>query len=135
MINPAWADAIIDDRTITKLIGFGKRRKWGKLIVGNVFAQRTQFVREIEEPSLEIENENLRHIKQIMSDAQVHIVAWGLLAKFPEQHREKWKLISETAKSGGFNLMCFGTNLDGHPTHPGRISYETSLEPWVEPAK
>ncbi|WP_391561251.1 DUF1643 domain-containing protein [Novosphingobium sp.] len=133
MVNPSWADAQIDDNTITRLVGFGKRLGWGKLIVGNVFAKRTEDVNQIGKQSQQVEDENLAHVTQIMRDAQIHIVAWGTLTKLPEYLREKWRLISETAKSEECNLQCFGTVQSGHPRHPGRISYDTPLRQWTEP--
>ena len=135
MVNPSWADAETDDNTITRLVGFGKRLEWGKLIVGNVFAKRTEDVNQLGHQSQEIESENLIHISQIIRDAQIHIVAWGALGKLPEYLRSKWKLISEIAESEECNLLCFGTVQDGHPRHPGRIGYDASLRPWIEPSK
>src|SRR3712207_1728549 len=45
MVNPSTADAETGDATIRKLKGFGARRGWTNLIVGNLFAYRTKDVR------------------------------------------------------------------------------------------
>jgi hypothetical protein len=39
-VNPSTADATVNDATIRKDMGFGRRLGWGKIIKGNVFAYR-----------------------------------------------------------------------------------------------
>jgi hypothetical protein len=134
MVNPAWADANEDDNTITKLSGFGRRLGWGKMIIGNVFAKRTEDVNQIGNVSEGTASDNLAHVRQIFQDSEIHIAAWGTLTKLPHHLRESWKLITEAAKNEGHSFLCFGTTKDGHPRHPGQgLGYDTPLQPWREP--
>jgi hypothetical protein len=51
MVNPSTADAINNDPTIKKLIGFGERLGWQKFIVANLFAFRATDVNELKSAS------------------------------------------------------------------------------------
>ena len=47
MVNPSTADATENDATIRKPIGFGQHHRWGRLLVGNLFAYRATDVRKV----------------------------------------------------------------------------------------
>lgn len=134
MVNPSTADASQDDATIRRLLGFGARLGWHSLIVGNVFAYRATDVKRLDwEASDPVGPQNDRHIREIMRAADVHIAAWGPLAKLPNRLRAHWLLIQQCADDEGYDLQCWGTAKDGHPRHPLMLSYDTALRPWVSP--
>ncbi|PXW76463.1 hypothetical protein C7451_105238 [Blastomonas natatoria] len=130
MVNPSTADAEVDDATIRRVVGFGKRLGWSKVIVGNVFAYRATDIRHLARASDPVGPDNAMHLREILEAAEVTIVAWGTLSKLPVGLREQWRIVSETAESLTVPLKCFGVTKDGHPRHPLMISYQTALEDW-----
>jgi hypothetical protein len=133
MVNPSTADAAADDRTIGKLLGFGARAGWSKLIVGNVFAYRSTDVKLLASCDDPVGPDNDFHLRHIVHDADVHIVAWGPLAKLPAELRDEWRILFAHALDAKANLRCRGTAKDGHPRHPLMLAYSTPLKPWRRP--
>lgn len=130
MVNPSTADHTVDDQTIRKLIGFGRRFGWGKIIVGNKFAFRATDVKQLKFQADPIGPENDRHLEEILLAAQVHVVAWGNLTKLPKPLRGRYKQILELAEKHRIWLRCFGMALDGDPLHPLTIGYDRELVRW-----
>jgi hypothetical protein len=133
MVNPSTADASANDATIRKLLGFGARLGWHGLIVANVCAYRATDVRELGGVPDPVGPDNERYIRETMRDADLHIAAWGPVAKLPRELREEWRMIDVLAKDEGYDLQCWGTAKDGHPRHPLMLAYDTPLVPWVAP--
>ena len=78
MVNPSTADALTDDHTIRKWNGFAARLGVSRFIIGNKFAFRATDIRQLREAADPIGPENDAHIEQIMRDADLHIMAWGV---------------------------------------------------------
>lgn len=134
MVNPSTADAVENDATIRKLIGFRNRYGWGNLIVGNLFAYRTKDVREFGRVSDPIGPDNDYHLRHILGAAQSVIVAWGPLSKQPKALRERWRAIAALAQPLGKPLLSIGpTAKCGHPCHPLMLSYELAPRSWTVP--
>lgn len=132
MVNPSTADAVENDATIRKLLGFGTRNGWGKIIVGNLFAYRATDVRELATAADPIGPENNVHLAQALTDAERVIVAWGPASKLPRRLRGRWRTIQSLA--GSRPLWTIGkTAKDGHPCHPLMLPYSLELQPWVPP--
>jgi hypothetical protein len=133
-VNPSTADATIDDQTIRKDMGFGERLGWGRIIKGNKFAWRATDVKALRTARDPIGPDNDAHLEQIMRDADLHIVAWGPLAKLPPPLRRRWRSVAAIGDVVGCRLMCWGTAQDGHPRHPLMLAYATPLIEWERPA-
>jgi len=127
MVNPSRADGELDDPTIRKWIGFSPRLGIGRLIVVNACALRAADVRELGAAPDPIGPDNDRHIEQALRDADLHIAAWGCLAKLPPRLRGRWREVSAIADRLGCRLMCLGLARDGQPLHPLRLSYSREL--------
>lgn len=133
-VNPSTADAEKNDQTIRKDIGFGARHGWGRLIKGNKFAYRSTDIRGLRTAADARGPLNDHHLEQIMADADVHIAAWGPLAKLPPHLRKRWRTVAAIADRLGVELMCFGTAQDGQPLHTLVLAYDTPLIRWRPPA-
>jgi len=134
MVNPSTADATENDATIRKLMGFGARLGWHKLIVGNVCAYRATDIRELRGlGQTAVGRDNELHLRKIMRDSDVHIAAWGPTGKLPVELRDEWRMVDGIARLEGYDLHCWGTAKDGHPRHPLMLAYETTLQPWCAP--
>lgn len=132
-VNPSTADAVVNDHTIRKDMGFGQRLGWGRIIKGNKFAFRATDVNELRYAADPIGPDNAKHLEQIMRDADIVVAAWGPLAKLPPRLRNQWTEVVLIAQRIGVRLQCFGTAKDGQPRHTLMLSYTTPLQDWVIP--
>ena len=132
-VNPAKADARIDDHSVRKLFGFSSRLGIGRFLLGNKFAFRATDVHELRTAADPVGPDNDRHLEQILRDAELHIVAWGRLAKLPPALRSRWREVVAIADRIGCPLYCFGTAQDGHPLHPLTLGYDRTLVEWKRP--
>lgn len=133
MVNPSTADATENDATIRKLIGFGQRLGWSKVIVGNLFAYRATDVNELaqcDDPGGPL---NAGHLLRIMIDSEITIVAWGASGKLPPQLRQAWRSVVALARALNRPLQCWGRCNDGQPRHPVMLGYGEWLIEWEQP--
>ena len=77
MLNPSTADDKEDDKTIIRCINFAKDWGYGGLMVGNLFAYRTTYPKELFKTKNPEGKDNLKRIKQMIKDADLVICAWG----------------------------------------------------------
>ena len=133
MVNPSTADATEDDATIRKVIGFSERNGIGRIIVGNKFAFRATDIKALRSTGEPRGEANDHYLEQILREADLHIVAWGPLAKLPADLRGRWKRVVAIADRLGCQLHCIGTVDGGHPRHPLMTPYSTPITPWQRP--
>lgn len=133
MVNPSTADAVTDDATIRRVVGFGIRFGWSKVIVVNVFAYRATDVRVLAQVPDPIGPDNAQHLRLILDEAEVALVAWGSLSKLPLALRDEWRNVSAIAGAAGKQLKCLGVANDGHPRHPLMLSYQSKVADWRVP--
>jgi len=132
-VNPSTADAEVNDATIRKDMGFGARHGWGRLIKGNLFAYRATDIKRLRTAADPRGPENNAHLEAILADAEIHVVAWGPLAKLPRALRNRWRTFCAMADRAGVTLKCFGTAQDGQPRHTLMLAYDTPLIEWTRP--
>lgn len=134
MVNPSTADAAIDDHTIRKLRGFGDRYRWGKLLVGNLFAYRATDVRELAQAADPIGPENDDHLIRILAEADQVVVAWGPLGKQPRAYRNRYLNVLALIDGAAHDPMSIGAPARcGQPCHPLTLAYARELQPWRKP--
>ena len=135
MVNPSTANAEQDDATIRKLLGFGKRNAWGRIIVGNLFAYRATDVRELAAADDPVGPENDAHLKCIIYSVPRVIFAWGPTAKLPKRLRDRWREVDAMVRSAQHQPYCIaGPAQDGQPRHPLMLAYHSPIIPWRPPA-
>jgi hypothetical protein len=132
-VNPSTADAVDDDATIRKDMGFAARLGWGRIIKGNKFAYRATDVRLLRAVMDPVGPESDAHLCQIMREADMVVACWGPLAKLPRQLRGRWREVLRLAEETGKPLLCFGTAQDGQPLHTLMLAYSTPLREWSAP--
>lgn len=133
MVNPSTADASADDATIRKLRGFGERNKWGRLMVGNLYAFRATDVRHLASTEDPVGPDNDAHLQSMLSEADRIVCAWGPIKKQPRAYQGlRWrKLVSLASRP----LYCIGETAQcGHPKHPLMLSYALPIVRWETPA-
>lgn len=133
MVNPSTADAQVDDATIRRVVGFGKRFGWSRVIVGNVFAFRSTDIGRLALTIDPVGPKNSVHLRSIFQEADVAIAAWGRLGKLPQPLRHEWRNVCAIADGLGSDFKCLGLTKDGQPKHPLMLSYRSELVDWEKP--
>lgn len=130
MVNPSTADGDTDDATIRKWLGFGARRGWGRIVIGNLFALRSTDIAGLRAADDPIGPENDAALRSMLAAADIVIAAWGASAKLPSHLRRRWR---DVPWPPGQPIECWGTAADGHPLHPLMLAYATPLQYWRPP--
>lgn len=133
LVNPSIAGEVINDQTVGKLIGFGQRNGIRRWLLGNLFAGISTDIKGLPKLSDPTGPDNDRHLREMMREADIHIVGWGSLNKLPQGLRSRWKDIVRMADEIGITLHCIGTNADGHPKHPLMTGYDVPITVWEVP--
>ena len=134
MVNPSTADAVENDATIRKLLGFGRHYDWGRIVVGNLFAYRSKDVKALATSADPVGPDNDGHLMDMMREADRLVVAWGPAAKLPQRLRGRYRGILEIAHMVSRRPMSIGAPAkDGHPRHPLLLPYGRALQPWSLP--
>ena len=131
MLNPSTADAMKDDPTIRRCIGFAKREGCGKLLVVNLFAYRATDpadLKRAEEPVGPLNGDVLDEVA--MQCQGPLIVAWGNHGDHQGQAGEFLTRLSPHFRKP----LCLGTTRSGHPKHPLRLGADTLLRQYVRAA-
>ncbi len=129
-LNPSTADAIQDDPTIRRCVGFTDRLGFGILVVVNLFALRSTNPRILQQIPCPVSPHNDpvgpnndRWILKYARKAHKIVLAWGAGADWaPERSEQLLELLSH------YDLYCFGTTQSGAPRHPLYLRNDTPLQ-------
>lgn len=119
MLNPSTADALQDDPTIRRCIGFAKSWGFGSLIVGNLFALRSTSPAALYYNPFPIGPDNNAHLREIAIRASLVVCAWGNHGLFQERGR----YVAEMLNHG--NLAALKVTGKGQPGHPLYVAAAT----------
>jgi hypothetical protein len=131
MLNPSTADAMTDDPTIRKCVGFCKRWGFGRLFVVNLFAFRSTDPAGLVGVADPIGPDNDVFVREEIAAAHRVVLAWG-------SHAEVRQLVSRRR----FELRRFwekypdktytlGLCKDGSPRHPLMLAYATEPQKYA----
>ncbi len=126
-LNPSKADLERDDNTVRKCQVFARNLEYGRLLMLNLYAY------------VATDPDDMWRAHKTGID-----ITGGVANTFPalQTYREAFHVdctVAAWGKAGArsddagrqlVNMLCFGTNKDGTPKHPGRISYSEKLRPW-----
>jgi hypothetical protein len=130
MLNPSTADQTVDDPTIRRVKSFTEREGFRRLVVVNLFAQRSTKPADLVVPSDDLWELNRRVLVDALERSDKIIVAWG--ASVPKHMRQSaWLTVStfvEQAERNGRMLYCLGKTNTGEPRHPLYVKSDQPLE-------
>lgn len=129
-VNPSTADAMIDDATVRKWIGFTKVYGGRRFIVGNVFAFRSTDVKALMRADDPFGSENRAHLTQIAADPDVLVPCWGDTKKVTGPLRHAFGHLLVELVATGKPVKTFGLTAGGDPKHPLMLGYDTPLAAW-----
>jgi hypothetical protein len=124
MLNPSTADALKNDPTIVRCLGFTARLGFAEMMVVNLFAWRStdpQGLRTAEDP---IGPRNDQEILRACEGAELVILAWGVHGDLHGRDREVRLLLART----GINAVCLGTTKANHPRHPLMLRADAGVQ-------
>lgn len=124
MLNPSTADALKDDATIRKCMGFARRWGYGSIAVANLYAYRATHPVELETAADPVGPDNDEWIRRLARDATGICAGWG--GSGPARLKERVMRVVELLPP--VEVACIGRTRGGHPRHPSRPGYATPLE-------
>lgn len=117
MLNPSTADAINDDSTIRRCIGYGRALSCARLEVVNLFAYRATDPKALYGVGRDVAvgPENDQHIEDACRASRIVICAWGNHGSLFKRSDEVLRIIWRSDKSP----MALKINAGSHqPAHP-----------------
>lgn len=130
MLNPSTADALKNDPTIRRCIGFAQAWGCGGLFGLNAFAYRATLPADMLKAEDPVGPDNLAHIGRKIDEARANgtgrvLCAWGAHGG----HLGQAEIVIDLLKSKSVEPVCFGKTKAGHPKHPLYLPYDTELVP------
>ncbi len=132
LLNPSVADALKDDPTTTRCIGFSRREGCGSLTLVNLYAYRATKPRELRQVDDPVGGyRNRATIEQWLQDPSTSFVVagWGATRVDPDAVLAMQRLVREA----GHSFVCLGTTKSGAPRHPLYLKTEAPFIPWSAP--
>ena len=112
LLNPSTADAMRNDPTIRRCIGYAQRWGFGRLEIVNIFAFRTTYPRELFAEDDPVGPGNDAWIRRVCRRADRVVAAWGGHGTRLDRSTRIGVLLD------GVEAWCLGTTAAGEPKHP-----------------
>lgn len=112
MLNPNTADAVNDDPSIRRCVGFARRWGFRSADVVNLFAYRTRDPRELARAADPVGPENDRYVRQAVARAELVVCAWGATTL------ARGRAAAFRDALAGRPAQCLGRTKAGAPRHP-----------------
>ena len=128
MLNPSRANAIVNDPTLRRCLGFARSWGYGALEVVNLFAYCTAQPAALRQVSDPIGQENDRYLRALGQRVDHIVFAWGNGGALQSRDRAVMALLGE------HNLIyCLGTTKLGQPKHPLYLRCDVQLSLYTCP--
>lgn len=131
MLNPSTADALRDDPTIRRCIGYAQRWGCGALMVANLYAWRATDPADLWTTEDSVGPENDAHLCAAVTIAAESggplVAAWGANAR-------QDRIDAVLALPGMDRLAALAVTKSGQPRHPLYLKADLSPQPWTAPA-
>lgn len=113
MLNPSTADALRDDPTIRRCVGFARQWGFGALEVVNLFAYRATAPRDLRAAAEPVGPENDQYLLRAARRGRCVVAAWGTSGCYMARDDAVLRLLARTV-----DLYCLGATRCGCPRHP-----------------
>ena len=126
MLNPSTADALEDDPTIRRCVGFAQRWGSNQVDVVNLFAWRATKPMDLARAPDPVGPDNNWWISEVCAGQDCSIVAaWG-----SHGARFLWR-IPTVLDLVGREMQCLSVTKENQPGHPLMLPYASELKPWI----
>lgn len=126
-VNPSTADASAEDPTTHKWAHFSGVYGAGRYVAANPMALRSPDVKRLSASPDPVGPDNIRHLREVIEEADVLIPCWGNRSKVPARLRGHIDNLSEMIRQSGKNIAIFGLTKSGDPMHPLMLPHRTPL--------
>ena len=123
MLNPSTADAMANDPTIRRCMGFAERFGHCRLEVVNLYAYRSTDPANLATCDDPVGPENFAYIEMAAAQAELVIAAWGVNALSVPHVNHVTTLVRNHK-----DVMCLGKTKAGHPRHPLYLPSDAPLQ-------
>lgn len=128
--NPSKADETRNDNSVSRVMSRAKGAGFRKFVVMNLYSYVSTDPRGLLDSWMEANGpvgpDNLRHIADVLAEADFVLAAWGSDYVGPKHAARVFDMIREAGKVP----HCLGLTADGAPVHPARLSADTEPVPW-----
>ncbi|WP_448333551.1 DUF1643 domain-containing protein [Streptomyces sp. DSM 41534] len=122
MLNPSTADALADDATIRRCIGFARREECGGIAVVNLFALRSTNPRALRDHPDPVGPHNGLFLRRTTSLGPV-VAAWGAGGVLGDRAAT----VTQTLTAAGVRMNALGVTSTGQPRHPLYLRGDAAL--------
>lgn len=122
-LNPSTADAMKDDPTIRKCVGFARLWGFDWLFMGNLNAFRSTDPKGLPKVGVDaVGPKNYEMVNWLCAKSEIVVAAWGQnrLSPYATELGERIKHLP--------HALHLGLNQDGTPKHPLYLPYATQLQ-------
>jgi hypothetical protein len=129
LLNPSTADAVRDDPTLRRCIGFARAWGYASLEVVNLFAWRATHPEALRASPAPVGPENDGYLLAAARRAARVVLAWGVHGTLDGRDRAVCDLLAQAGRP----LECLGITRDGHPRHVLYLPREAQPQPFLVP--
>ncbi len=123
MLNPGTGDTEVRRRpTLERCKRWSSQWDFGGLLIGNLFATRTKYAKELVKQGEESDPLNEAALRMLRATATETVVAWGSKGRHLDRARTMAPLLSGAA--------CLGRTSSGEPRHPLYVPIGIVRTPW-----
>ncbi len=123
MLNPSTANALDDDPTIRRCVGYARAWGFGTLTVVNLFALRATDPKALYSHPDPVGSENDAVILAAAGRSHQVVAGWGAHGG----HLDRGAAVARLLAAAGCVVRCLGTTGKGHPLHP--LYLKADLQP------
>lgn len=123
MLNPSTADALTDDHTVTKCIGFADRNGFGSILIVNIWAYRATKPADLRAANWDTGPDNDAFLQGVLISPDTIICAWGANAA----NRWEPQRFVRLAKMCNKPLHALRLTKTGIPAHPLMLPYNCEI--------
>jgi hypothetical protein len=131
ILNPSTADAMTDDPTIRKCVGFCKRWGFGRLFVVNLFAFRSTDPGGLRGAGDPVGPANDVFVREEIAAARRVVLAWGSHAEVRDLVSRRVFEVRRFWDKYPDKLFTLGFCKDGSPRHPLMLAYATEPQKYA----
>lgn len=127
MLNPSVGDAVRDDRTIKRCIGYAATWGFDQLVIVNLFgfvSTDPKGLRTVKDP---VGPENDAFLFAEAGRADLVVAAWG----DGNPIAERASFVLEALRGANINVFCLGVTQCAQPRHPLRLAADLDPVPFA----